>query len=325
MVNNRSVRMVCRREVVLCWLLLGLVGCAGTAESLASVPAPLPAPSTSMVATTSTSTTSTSSTTSTTSTLPTTSPVPMDPTVGDVPDGTCAALTPDSVGYRNLTSTLADQYVPIGSSSQGRTIWSEHWGAATGPQVLVLGQVHGDECAPAFLVQAIRQQPPTDFGIWLVPTVNPDGLAAHTRLTAQGIDPNRDGYNLATPEAQAVMHVTELVQPALTIHLHSPYEWVGAHNGPLARRVAVVLGKAAGWPGSYNAGRVRKGTQAFLWEGQERVLPGAQSVLVEFPATAADEAAHVPKPESRRVATVEEVRAASERMRDALYAVFAAN
>jgi len=324
MVNNRSVRMVCRREVVICWLLLGLVGCAGTAESMASVPALRPAPSTTNSTTTSVATTSTSSTLPAT-TLATTSTVPTDPTERDIPDGTCASLTNDSVGYRNLTGNLANQYVPIGSSSQGRTIWSEHWGTDTGPQLLVLGQVHGDECAPAFLVQAIREQPPTDFGIWLVPTVNPDGLAAHTRLTAQGVDPNRDGFNLVTPEARAVMHATELVQPALTIHLHSPYEWIGAHNGALARRVAVALGKAAGWPGTYNAGRVKRGTQAFLWEGQERVLPGAQSVLVEFPATAAEEAAHVPKPASRRTATVAEVRSASERMRDALYAMFAMN
>lgn len=230
-------------------------------------------------------------------------------------------MVPGSVGFRNTTGNVADEYRRIGTSSEGRPIWSEHWGSRTGPQVLVLGQVHGDECAPAFMVQAIREQPPVAFGIWLVPTVNPDGLAGLTRRTAQDVDPNRDGFDLVTPEAQAVMDITRSVQPVLTIHLHSPYKWVGAHNGPLATEVASAMTKAAGWVGPYNAGRVESGTLAFLWEGQERVLPGAQSVLVEFPAISPLEAPDAPDPSQRQEGTVGEVRAAAVAMRDALYAV----
>jgi hypothetical protein len=172
------------------------------------------------------------------------------------------------------------------------------------------------------MVQAIREQPPVDFGIWLVPTVNPDGLATYQRATALDIDPNRDGFDLVTPEARAVMHVTELVQPVLTIHLHSPYRWVGAHNGPLALEVAAALSEAAGWGSPRNAGRVQRGTLAFLWEGQERVIPGHQSVLVEFPAMSPLEAPDAPVPTQRQAGTVDEVRSAAVRMRDALYEVF---
>ncbi len=291
-----------------------LVGCSsGTATVSTTIAPSTVAPSTTPVPET---TVGPSSTTL----APSTTVAAIDPTFADTPEGTCARLTPDSISFRNTTGNVADEYRAIGTSTEGRTIWSEHWGRRTGPQVLVLGQVHGDECTPAWMVQAIRAKPPVDFGIWLVPTVNPDGLADHHRRTATDIDPNRDGFDLRTPEAQAVMQVTERVQPVLTVHLHSPYKWVGAHNGPLATRVATAMSEAAGWGLPRNAGRVRNGTQAFLWEGQELVLPGAQSVLVEFPAIAPDEAADAPDPSQRQEGTVEEVRIAALRMRDAMYA-----
>lgn len=262
--------------------------------------------------------------TTTTVPAPTTSVVPttVDPTVADLEDGRCAGLVPGAISYRNETTNRPDEYRAIGTSEEGRTIWAEHWGSRSGAQILVLGQVHGDECTPAFMVRAIREQPPTSFGIWLVPTVNPDGLAAHTRSTADGTDPNRDGFDRATPEARAVMDITRDVQPVLTVHLHSPYGWVGAHNGPIALQVATAVSAAAGWGTPFNAGRVNKGTLAFLWEGQERVIPGHQSVLIEFPGLSDAEAPDAPKPEMRKTATVAEVEAAASAMRDALYAQF---
>ena len=267
------------------------------------------------------STSTTSTTVPASTSTSTTDPVPGDPSYDDTPEGDCGRLTPDSIGFRNETGTAADEYRKIGESTEGRTIWSEHWGSRTGPQVLVLGQVHGDECAPAFMVRAIREHPPVAFGIWLVPTLNPDGLAGLLRRTALDVDPNRDGFDLVTPEAQAAMHVTDLVQPILTVHLHSPYKWVGAHNGVLATQVATAMSTAAGWGYPRNAGRVRNGTQAFLWEGQELVIPGHQSVLVEFPATSPLESPNPPDVSQRVEGTVAEVIVAAEAMRDALYVV----
>jgi predicted deacylase len=225
------------------------------------------------------------------------------------------------VGFRNDTTARADEYREIGESTEGRPLWSEHWGSTTGPQVLVVGQVHGDECAPAFLVREIRLHPPTEFGIWLIPTLNPDGLDAHTRRTALDLDPNRDGFNLATPEAQALMTFTASIQPVLTLHLHSPYRWVGAHNGPLATEVAAAMSASVGWGPPYNAGRVKNGTLAFLWEGQELVIPGHQSVLVEFPAMAPSESPNPPDLTQRRETNPVDVRWIARQMRVALYEV----
>ena len=78
---------------------------------------------------------------------------------------------------------------------------------------------------------------------------------------------------------------------------------------PSASIAGNALTVAAGWVGPYNAGRVQSGTLAFLWEGQERVLPGAQSVLIEFPAISPLEAPDAPDPAQRQEGTVAEARA----------------
>jgi murein peptide amidase A len=288
-----------------------MAGCnSGTSADTGSTLSPLPSSTLAAWSTTSTSTTVARSTTTAAS---------VDPSLDDIPEGECSRLVDGSIGFRNTTGEVADEYRRIGVSSEDRVIWSEHWGSRTGPQVLVLGQVHGDECTPAFMVRAIRERPPVDFGIWLVPTLNPDGLAGHHRRTALDVDPNRDGFDLATPEARAAMAITEFVQPILTVHLHSPYKWVGAHNGLLATQVATAMSAAAGWGLPKNAGRVRNGTQAFLWEGQELVIPGHPSVLVEFPAISDREAPDAPDPTQRQSGTVNDVRVAAVAMRDALY------
>ncbi len=293
-----------------------VAGCAsGDETAITSSTAPAIATTTSSAATSTVSpTTTTAPTTSTIS-------VPDDPSAADIPDGQCADIAPGAVGFRNDTDARADEYRQIGESTEGRPIWSEHWGSTSGPQVLVVGQVHGDECAPAFLVREIRRHPPTEFGIWLIPTLNPDGLDAHTRRTALDLDPNRDGFNLATPEAQALMAETQRVQPVLSLHLHSPYRWVGAHNGPLAAEVATAMSAAVGWGPPYNAGRVQNGTLAFLWEGQELVIPGHQAVLVEFPAMAPGESPNPPDLTQRRETNAVDVRWVARQMRVAFYAV----
>ena len=244
-----------------------------------------------------------------------------DLSYNDIPIGTCDTITAGAIGYRNETGSLANAYERIGNSTLGRTIWAEHWGTLDGPQVLVVGQEHGDECAPAWFVRAIRERPPTTFGIWLVPTANPDGLAAHTRRTADDIDPNRDGFRLATPEARAVMYATSRYQPVLTIHVHSPYQWIGSHNDGLATVVGQAMSDAVGWGPIYHAGRVENGDLAFLWEGQELVIPGHPSVLIEFPAVTEAESPAPPDPSQKDVADVATVDALALAMRDAFYTV----
>ncbi|MDO8364383.1 MAG: DUF2817 domain-containing protein [Actinomycetota bacterium] len=317
--------LLCALATAACSSSAGAGTVAPSTPVTTSTVAPGSTVATTTVSASSTTTTpaTTISSTTTVAATTTTSMPGADPSYADIPIGVCDTIAEGAIGYRNDTGTPARLYRRIGTSAQGRTIWAEHWGSDEGPQVLVIGQVHGDECAPAWFVRAIRERPPTSFGIWLVPTLNPDGLAAHTRLNADGVDLNRDGFRLATSEARAAMELTDAVQPLLTIHVHSPYQWVGSHNGGIAAEVAQAMTTAAGWTGAYNAGRVENGDLAFLWEGQELVIPGHPSVLIEFPAVTEAESPAPPDLSQKDVTSVADVAALAVAMRDALYQVMA--
>jgi hypothetical protein len=241
------------------------------------------------------------------------------------PLGRCSVIAPVNPSYRNTTGNTANTYHKIGTSGEGRSIWAEHWGKVTGPQVLVIGQIHGDECSPAFLVEALRKKPATSFGVWLIPTLNPDALANGTRLTPGGIDINRDGYRLQSPETRALMNFTRSIKPVLSVHIHAPYGFVGSRNGGTAAAVANAIAKSASWGQGQGSGTLAgsRSGRAFLWDGQERVLAKHRSVLIELPATSRSEASGAPQPERLVLSTPARLRALSVRIRDAMYSALA--
>lgn len=113
---------------------------------------------------------------------------------------------------------------------------------ATGlPTVLLVGQQHGDEPAgsEALLVIARelaqgRLQPLLkDINVVIVPRANPDGAADGQRVTADGLDMNRDHLLLNTPEAQALTKLTRDYQPTVV---------VDAHEYPVAERFLEKFG-----------------------------------------------------------------------------------
>nr|WP_145546023.1 M14 family metallopeptidase [Variovorax boronicumulans] len=102
------------------------------------------------------------------------------------------------------------------------------------PTVLLVGQQHGDEPAPAEALLVLarelargRLEPLLDrINVVLVPRANPDGAAAGKRVTAAGIDMNRDHLLLRTPEARALARLQRDYQPAVTVDAHE-YTVVG--------------------------------------------------------------------------------------------------
>src|SRR4051794_29844884 len=60
-------------------------------------------------------------------------------------------------------------------------------------KALVVGVIHGDEPAGLKVLRALRRSHGDVKGVqlWVVKTVNPDGLAANTRQNARGVDLNR--------------------------------------------------------------------------------------------------------------------------------------
>ena len=64
----------------------------------------------------------------------------------------------------------------IGHSVDGRAIHAVESGTPGRPRILVVGCIHGNECAGMAVIPALRRRsPPAHADLWLVPTLNPDG------------------------------------------------------------------------------------------------------------------------------------------------------
>ena len=108
--------------------------------------------------------------------------------------------------------------------------------ASTRPTVLLVGQQHGDEPAGSEALLVLAQQLASGplqglldrINVLLLPRANPDGAAARQRLTASGIDANRDHLLLKTPEAQAQAQLVRDYQPLVVVDAHE-YTVVGRY------------------------------------------------------------------------------------------------
>ena len=108
---------------------------------------------------------------------------------------------------------------------------------ATGrPTVLLIGQQYGDEPAgsEALLViardlaQGLLQPELERINVVIVPRANPDGANSGQRVTANGLDMDRDHLLLNTPEAQALARLTRDYQPTVVVDAHE-YTVVGRY------------------------------------------------------------------------------------------------
>jgi murein peptide amidase A len=152
-------------------------------------------------------------------------------------------------------STLAAVLV-VGQSAQHRPITLVHV-PGPGARVLVVGCIHGDEPGGIAIVRALEQTHP-HADLWLVPVLNPDGLAHATRQNAHGIDLNRNfsaGWRplgrpgsvyaagprpFSEPETRVVRAVVRRVRPQYTIwyHQHLDVVWAYGRSSPAGRRYA---------------------------------------------------------------------------------------
>ena len=88
--------------------------------------------------------------------------------------------------------------IELGRSVQDRPITAVHrpdgdGDGADAVTVVVIGVIHGDEPAGLDIVSRLHELPLTDdVELYLIDTMNPDGLAAATRGNANGVDLNRN-------------------------------------------------------------------------------------------------------------------------------------
>ena len=147
----------------------------------------------------------------------------------------------------------------IGRSLKGRAIVAYRVGdPASANKVVVMSTMHGDEPRTRRILTSIRDgRPVTGIDLWLVPVVNPDGLARHTRKNAHGVDLNRNypyrwirqtgSYDSgprprSEPETRAMMRFLSDVRPAYVLSFHQPLHAVDVTERPrFSKRVARAL------------------------------------------------------------------------------------
>jgi protein MpaA len=184
----------------------------------------------------------------------------------------------------------------LGRSVDGRAITVVETGDAdSSRKTLVVGCIHGNECAGiAIAARLARTPPPTETDLWIVPDLNPDGAAAGTRSNARGVDLNRNFpwrwtrltgtyYSgpapLSEPETRIAARLIERVRPSVSIWFHQHLNVVDDSSGSvvLERRFA----RAAGL-------RLARLTQeqgsAVTWESH--CFPHGSAFVVELPAGA---------------------------------------
>jgi protein MpaA len=190
----------------------------------------------------------------------------------------------------------AQPHTVLGHSVKGRAIVAYERGDRSAPATVVVGVIHGNETAGLAVIERLRTMPlPAHVHLWLVPMLNPDGVAAGTRQNAHGVDLNRnwptgwkhngrpwDGYYsgprpMSEPENRAMRAFLLRVKPALTIWYHQPLDEVYGSDPHVAalkryarlsglpyRRLAVPAGAATRW--------------------ERKQFPGGPHFVVEFPA-----------------------------------------
>jgi protein MpaA len=184
--------------------------------------------------------------------------------------------------------------IVLGRSLEGRPVIAYQLGDPASPRkVLVVGCIHGDECAGIAILDRLRKLGAlAGTDLWLVPDANPDGHGAGARGNARGVDLNRNFpwrwqplggvyYSGTGPaserETRIAMTLIRRLRPAVTIWFHQQLNMVVLTSGNLGlqRRFARLAGLRAGQLPSY------PGT-ATGWSNA--TLPGTTAFVVELPA-----------------------------------------
>jgi protein MpaA len=196
-------------------------------------------------------------------------------------------------GTATATPRVQEREV-LGETAGGRPIRVFHEGDPDRVRVLVIGCIHGDECAGVAIADRLLRGGPRWFlDLWVVKTLNPDGRAAGTRQNSRGVDLNRNfpfdwrpgprgryypgRRPLSERESRIATRLIERIRPDITIWFHQPLALVDRSGGDarIQRRFAglvdlplVQLDRLHGTATSWQNHRFRRST-AFVVE-----LPG---------------------------------------------------
>ena len=153
--------------------------------------------------------------------------------------------------------------VLVGRSVRGRKIWAIRQGNPLAVDVLLsVGQMHGSEPAGLRVTDRLRKKEvpeDTDYQLWTIRSMNPDGAARGNRYNARGVDLNRNFPGTwsssqyrsgrgpgSEPETRAMMRFLKRLKPTGVLSFHQPWDTVlsvcDQRSAYWVRRTAQLIG-----------------------------------------------------------------------------------
>ena len=183
--------------------------------------------------------------------------------------------------------------VVLGRSVDGRPIVAYEVGdRRSRRRELVVGCIHGNESAGVAIARRLEHASPSGLDLWVVPVLNPDGMAAGTRGNAHHVDLNRNFpwhwrrlggpfYSgrrpLSEPESRIASRLIRRLRPQVSIWFHQHLDLVDRSGGSAAleKRFADLVGLPLV--------RLRREPGSVVgWENHR--FPGTTAFVVELPA-----------------------------------------
>ncbi len=189
------------------------------------------------------------------------------PAAGAVPASTARAVATTSAAAVVGSGVVRTKI--LGYSVARRPILAYELGDPSSTfKAVVLGNMHGTETAGLTVTASLLTHAPIHgVDLWVVPTMNPDGVAGHTRGNAHGVDLNRNWPNawipipptadgnskysgpraVSEPETRALYTFLLQLRPARLVSMHQPLVGVdttdgGARDPAFRRALATGLG-----------------------------------------------------------------------------------
>lgn len=215
-----------------------------------------------------------------------------------------------TTGWSYSSRTVCHTTSVYGYSVRGRALIAYTFGTG-GPTTMYVGAIHGNEPSSSGLMRAWTDDLEANPGLYsgrrvvVVPTINPDGVAANTRTNAHGVNLNRnfptdgwvsdindtDGYHaggggsapLSEPEAQALAGLTTSLHPRLLLSFHAVGSLVTGDPGGYSAGYAAKYASMVGYSDTtYNSGGGFDYDITGAYESWTAAQQGIPSMVIEL-------------------------------------------